>query len=290
MKKAIKIILPIILVIGIVIAAGYLYNNAQIKNNETALPTTTSGETDSKISKYQSYIDKNSDFVGYIKIDGTHIDYPVVQCDNNDYYLTHNFNKKEEGRGAVYMSAECSSSPLDFNTVLYGHNWLDKTMFSELVKYSDIDFYKEHPVVNFDTAYEDMQWKIYAVFITNADETEDNGYIFNYVYPHLDGENFDGYINEIDKRTLYKTGVDIKSTDKILTLSTCSRAMDTGDYRADARIVIVARLVREAENPNVDTSKAVLNTNPKYPQKYCDIMNIENHYKNDEYWYPVEME
>lgn len=289
MKNAIKILLSVILIAAIIVGAVFFYNS-QIKNDKPAVTTAISDSTDEKISKYQSYIDENNDFVGYIKIDGTHIDYPVVQGSDNEFYLTHNFEKEKEERGAIYMDAECSVSPLDFNTVLYGHNWLDKTMFSQLVKYSDIDFYKEHPVINFDTAYDDMQWKIYAVFITNADESEDNGYIFNYIYPHMNGENFDGYINEIDKRTLYKTHVDINSNDKILTLSTCSRAMDTNNYRADARIVIVARLVRDGESTEVDTSKATLNSNPKYPQRYCDIMNIKNNYINDEYWYPTELE
>lgn len=288
MKKAIKILLSVILLAAIAFMAGFYYNT-QIKSSEPAT-TATSDSSEPKISKYQNYIDINSDFVGYIKIDGTHIDYPVVQGSDNEYYLTHNFEKGDEERGAIYMDAACSTSPLDFNTVLYGHNWLDKTMFSELVKYNDIEYYKEHPIIQFDTAYNDLQWKIFAVFITNADENEDNGYIFNYIYPHLDGDNFNGYISEVNKRTLYKTDVDVKSSDKILTLSTCSRAMDTKNRRSDARIVIVARLVRNGENAEVDTSKAILNTNPKYPQKYCDIMGIKNNYANDEYWYPVENE
>lgn len=289
MKKAFMILLSVILISAVIVGAVIFYNS-QIKSDVPAATTAASDSTEQKISKYQSYIQQNSDFVGYIKIEGTQIDYPVVQCGDNEYYLTHNFKKEDEARGAIYMNTECSASPLDFNTVLYGHNWLDKTMFSQLVKYSDIDFYREHPVINFDTAYDDMQWKIYAVFITNADESEDNGYIFNYVYPHLDGENFNGYISEVNKRTLYKTDVDINNNDKILTLSTCSREMDTNNYRADARIVIVARLVRDGESAEVDTSKAALNPNPKYPQKYCNILNIKNNYINDEYWYPVENE
>lgn len=289
MKKAFMILLSVILILAVIVGAVIFYNS-QIRSDVPAATTAASDSTEQKISKYQSYIEQNSDFVGYIKIEGTQIDYPVVQCGDNEYYLTHNFKKEDEARGAIYMNTECSASPLDFNTVLYGHNWLDKTMFSQLVKYSDIDFYREHPVINFDTAYDDMQWKIYAVFITNADESEDNGYIFNYVYPHLDGENFNGYINEVNKRTLYKTDVDINSNDKILTLSTCSREMDTNNYRADARIVIVARLVRDGESTEVDTSAAALNPNPKYPQKYCDILKIQNNYTNDEYWYPVENE
>lgn len=286
MKKFVKIIIPIFIIV--LCAAAAVHFGVFDKEQETT--TAESAVSTEKKSKYQSYIDKNSDFVGYIKIDGTAVDYPVVQCNDDEFYLTHNFDKQPEERGAIYMSSACDSSLRDFNTVLYGHNWLDTTMFSEVTKYENIDFYKEHPVIHFDTAYNDMQWKIFAVFITNADENEDDGYIFNYIYPHLGGENFSGYISEVNKRTLYKTGVDVNSSDKILTLSTCSRKMDVSGYKADARIVVAARLVRDGESSAVDTSKAEINPNPKYPQRYCDNMGIQNVYSNDEKWYPFENE
>ncbi len=286
MKKFVKIIIPIFIIA--LCAAAAVHFGVFDKEQETT--TAESAVSTEKKSKYQSYIDKNSDFVGYIKIDGTAVDYPVVQCNDDEFYLTHNFDKQPEERGAIYMSSACDSSLRDFNTVLYGHNWLDTTMFSEVTKYENIDFYKEHPVIHFDTAYNDMQWKIFAVFITNADENEDDGYIFNYIYPHLGGENFSGYISEVNKRTLYKTGVDVNSSDKILTLSTCSRKMDIAGNKADARIVVAARLVRDGESSEVDTSKAEINPNPKYPQRYCDNMGIQNVYSNDEKWYPFENE
>ncbi len=286
MKKFVKIIIPIFIIV--LCAAAAVHFGVFDKEQETT--TAESTVSTEKKSKYQSYIDQNSDFVGYIKIDGTAVDYPVVQCNDDEFYLTHNFDKQPEERGAIYMNSACDSSLRDFNTVLYGHNWLDTTMFSEVTKYENIDFYKEHPVIHFDTAYNDMEWKIFAVFITNADENEDDGYIFNYIYPHLGGENFSGYISEVNKRTLYKTGVDVNSSDKILTLSTCSRKMDVSGYKADARIVVAARLVRDGESSAVDTSKAEINPNPKYPQRYCDNMGIQNVYSNDEKWYPFENE
>lgn len=286
MKKFVKIIIPIF-IIALCAAAAVHFGVFDKEQETTTAESTVSTE---KKSKYQSYIDQNSDFVGYIKIDGTAVDYPVVQCNDDEFYLTHNFDKQPEERGAIYMSSACDSSLRDFNTVLYGHNWLDTTMFSEVTKYENIDFYKEHPVIHFDTAYNDMEWKIFAVFITNADENEDDGYIFNYIYPHLGGENFSGYISEVNKRTLYKTGVDVNSSDKILTLSTCSRKMDVSGYKADARIVVAARLVRDGESSAVDTSKAEINPNPKYPQRYCDNMGIQNVYSNDEKWHPFENE
>lgn len=290
-KKKSAVIVILVLLIAAAVAGGLYYFNTD-KTKETPTETVTDSQTSVTAvpEKYNEYYEKNNDFVGWIKIDSTHVDYPVVQTDNNDFYLNHNFEKEEEGRGSIFMDMDCSASSLGENTVLYGHNWLDKTMFSELTKYSDLDFYKEHPVVEFNTRTNMYKWKIFAVFITSASADEDNGYIFNYIYPNMGGENFDGYMSEIKKRSLFETGVDVNKNDKILTLSTCTREVDTSNYRADCRIVIVARMVRDGESASVDTSVAKKRDNPKYPQIWYDLKGLENPYKNDEQWYPVEIE
>lgn len=244
---------------------------------------------------YSSVIKVNTDTVGWIKVPNTNIDYPVVQFANNDYYLNHDFDKKYNYRGAIFMDYRNNPTDLDANTIIYGHNCYDKTMFSELDQYEKIDFYKKTPVFEYNTLEKSYKWKIYAVFITNAEASEDNGYVFNYIYPYMDGENFNGFIEEVNKRRLYVTGVDINDEDKMLVLSTCVRTLDTVNnygkttYRADARLVILARAVRDGESAEVDTSKAYVNKNPKYPQLWYDNKNIENPFKNDEKWYPQEV-
>lgn len=284
-KKTVAVFIVLFIVAVAAAAAVCIYNHTKpsAEISETAV-------SESKVSKYQKYMDKNSDFVGYIEIEGTHISYPVVQTTDNAYYLTHNFEKQNEERGAIYMDTSCNPDKLDFNTIIYGHNWLDTTMFSEIPKYSDIDFLKEHPIIKFDSAFEEREWKIFAVFITNADADEDNGYVFNYIYPHMNGDNFSGYMQEINKRSLYRTNIDVKETDKILTLSSCTREMDTSNYRADARIVVVARLVRDGEQSRDGIFTVTKNPDPKYPQLYCDILGKKNNYSSDDLWYPVEMD
>lgn len=289
-RKAITAVIVIVVLVAAAAAAYYIYNAV---NSETSLTTNTTaapaeGETTSVPAEYQEYYNRNNDFVGWIKIDGTEIDYPVVQADDNDYYLNHNFDKKKESRGTIFMDYTSDSNLGYMNTVIHGHNWLDDTVFSELPQYSDIDYYREHPVIEYNTRTEMHKWKIFAVFITTASADEDNGYLFNYVYPDMGGINFDGYMAEINKRTLYYTGVDVNENDKILTLSTCTREVDTRSYRADCRIVILARMVRDGESEQVNTSAAYENENPKYPQIWYDLKNIENPYKNDEFWYPYD--
>lgn len=289
-RKAITAVIVIVVLVAAAAAAYYIYNAV---NSETSLTTNTAaapaeGETTSVPAEYQEYYNRNNDFVGWIKIDGTEIDYPVVQADDNDYYLNHNFDKEKESRGTIFMDYTSDSNLGYMNTVIHGHNWLDDTVFSELPQYSDIDYYREHPVIEYNTRTEMHKWKIFAVFITTASADEDNGYVFNYVYPDMGGINFDGYMAEINKRTLYYTGVDVNENDKILTLSTCTREVDTRSYRADCRIVILARMVRDGESEQVNTSAAYENENPKYPQIWYDLKNIENPYKNDEFWYPYD--
>lgn len=291
MKKKKILLCALIIIITAAVAAGayFVYTNyfkAQPKPQTQS--EAASDEPETVPAEYQEYYNKNNDFVGWITIDGTNVDYPVVQTDDNDYYLTHNFDKEYESRGTIFMDCQSDAGLKYANTVIHGHNWLDDTVFSELVQYSDIDFYREHPVIEYNTRTEVHKWKIFAVIITSADANEDNGYVFNYVYPDMGGINFSGFMEEIEKRSLFITGVDVNSSDKILTLSTCTREVDTKSYRADCRIVIIARMVREGESAAVNVSAAYENSNPKYPQIWYDLKGRENPYKDDAFWYPYD--
>ena len=241
------------------------------------------------VPDYSAVTEQYPGVVGWIKIPNTNVNYPVVQCADNDYYLTHNIQEVKDRRGAIYMDYRNDAVNLNSNTVVYGHNCYDGTMFSDLANYDNIEFYKKAPIIEFNTLNQRYYWKIYAVFITNADEDEDNGYVFNYIYPHMDGLNFYGFIKEVNKRRLYETDVNIYETDKMLVLSTCVRNLDKAGNRADTRLVVLARALRYGESPLVDVEKAVVNPNPKYPQIYYDNNNMENPYKNDSKWYPQEV-
>ena len=173
------------------------------------------------------------------------------------------------------------------NTIIYGHNYLDSTMFSDLENYKDIEFYKTAPVIEFNTIYQNYKWKVFAVFLTTASPELDNGYVFNYIYPFMTDDNFADFIAEVDKRSLYHTDVEVLPTDKILTLQTCTRDLDLSSRKQeDARCIVMARLVRDGESETVDATKATVNENPKYPQLYYDKYKLENPYVNDEKWYP----
>lgn len=301
-----RVFLLIVCVIVFVFSASLVIKHyVEIRNNKKTYEdlsnlvttTTTKDEVveEEVVPDYSPILQQNDDLVGWIKVPNTEINHPVVQYKNNDYYLTHNFEKKYDYRGAIFMDYRNDSVNLDSNTIIYGHNAYDTTMFSELVQYEDVEFYKNSPIIEFNTLENTYKWKIYGVFITNASASEDNNYIFNYIYPYMDGENFDGFINEVNKRRLYSTDVDINDDDKMLVLSTCVRTLDLTNkygkttYRANARLVVLARMVRDDESVYVNVENAVINQNPKYPQLWYDKYGIDNPYKNDEKWYPKEV-
>ena len=104
------------------------------------------------------------DVVGWIKIDGTPIDYPVMQdTTGEDYYLNHNFEGKSDNKGAPFVDENTQIKPLDKNIVIYGHNTRDGSMFGDLDYYLDQAFYKKHPTIMFDTIYETGTYQIVAV-------------------------------------------------------------------------------------------------------------------------------
>lgn len=231
--------------------------------------------------KFADLYVRNPDMVGWLTIENTNINFPIVKGKTDEDYLHKSFDGKETKYGNPFMASRNNPKDLDLNTVIHGHNMRTGSQaFSNLRQYRTVDGFKEHPVIKFSTLYKDYSWKVYAVFLTNSFKDDDNGYIFNYLFGNINSEqNYKDYIAELDKRKLYTTGVDIKSTDRILTLSTCEYDWD------GARLVVVARMVRPGESEEVDVSKAKKNANPKFPQVYYDKHDLKNPFKNDEQWF-----
>lgn len=231
--------------------------------------------------KYAKLYAENQDFVGYLSAEGVGLNLPVVQAKDDEEYLKKNFYGQTTKYGCPFVTHLNNIQPLDMNTVIFGHHMNNKTIFGTLDAYKKIDGFKKAPVITFNTLYKDYHWKIIAAFITNAYGKDDvNNYIFPYYFTKLSTyDRFSAYLNELSQRSLYDTGVDVVATDRILTLSTCSHEFE------DARFVVVARLVRPGESTSVDTTKAVVNSNPRYPQAYYSAKKIKtNPYKNASQW------
>ena len=269
----------------------HIRNNEDMANKVEQLEDNTAVGADGIFEKYRDLYNQNHDFVGWIKIPNTTINHPVVKAPDNDYYLRRNFTGSHDRRGTVFMDYRDHVDVLCKNTILYGHNNLDSTMFSDLDNYKNIEFYKTAPVIEFNTIYHNYKWKIISVFYTNAEDKDDNDYALNYIYPFMTDESFEKYVYEITVRSLYFPDVDVVKTDKILTLSTCTRDMDIkGQGETNARFVIVARMVRDGESDEVNVNAVVKNPQPRYPQIWYDKYGQVNPYKDAERWFPEGVE
>ncbi|MBQ4627389.1 MAG: sortase [Clostridia bacterium] len=245
----------------------------------------TGANADSKypqgmLAKYAQLYDANDDLSGWISIPALQIELPIAIGEDNDYYRNRDIYKKYTMYGVPIFDYRMTDlRNLHRNTVLYGHNMRsDDLIFGMLENYRTIEGYQSAPVIECNTIYGDHTWFVYGVFLSNAYENQDNGYVFPYNFIDISDAKFADYIEEIDKRKLYTTGVDLNVNDKILTLSTCCY-----DF-ADARLVVVARLKRDGESISVDTSNAYKNPNPKYPQAWYDANKKTNPYAEDARW------
>lgn len=238
--------------------------------------------------EYAEIYAQNQDFVGWLHIDNTNIDTAIVHkpSDRNsgseDYYLHKNFFGSYDKYGNPYLDKYNTGSELDKNNIIYGHNMTDGLSFAQLEKYYTIDGFKESPIIEYSTLYGDYKFKVYAVIITNGYSSGDNGYLFSYITAHFPtDENFEGFIEALEERKLYDTGVDINKDDTLITLSTCSYEIKKNQM---GRLAVIGRLVREGESDKVDTSLAVENENVRYPQIWYDEHNMTNPYKNAYRW------
>lgn len=243
--------------------------NEEIVEDARAVYSTTQDGVNNKGMqlKFEALYKQNSDIRGWLCIDGTKVDYPVYQTNDNDFYVTHDMSKNESRYGAIFAdcNATIKKNKHSQNIVLYGHNMIDKSMFGGILDYTKLSFYKENPLIDFDTIYNDGTYKVFAVIITNVKKEHDNGYVFNYMQNRFVSENnFLNWAENVKVRSIIDTGVDINGTDEVITLSTCSYEFD------DARTVVFARKVRQGESMHVNTEKAKYNKTPLYPQAYYD--------------------
>ena len=231
--------------------------------------------------KYSYLYAVNQDLVGWVKIDNTNLDVQVVQSSDNDYYLNRDFYRKTSRYGCPYLDFKNDPKYLDDNTVIYGHHMTDGLMFSNLDKYKTLEGYKESPIIEYSTLYETYYFKVFAAFISNAKVVDDNGNFFNFIVTDfVTDEKFSGFIDEVEKRSIFKTDVNVQPDDKLITLVTCSYEFDS------ARLVVMGRLLRENESKSVLVDEATLNTSPKYPQAWYDAKNMTNPYADDICWTP----
>ena len=195
-------------------------------------------ETPDILEEYVGPFNLNQKLVGWVKIDGTKIDYPVMQTSNNDYYLDHNFDQEEDKNGSIFLDKECSIWPRSQNLLIYGHNMKSGKMFGTLKSYKDKAFFDKHPQIQFDTIYEKGIYDVMYVFSEVVhEETEVTFKYYQFINANS-ADEYNSYMKDMSEMSLYDTGVTSVYGDALITLSTC-------DYTQGAeRFVIVAKKVK----------------------------------------------
>ncbi len=172
----------------------------------------------------------NSDTVGYIKVNNTNINYPVVQTNNNTFYLTHTFDKTENKAGWVFMDYRNHNDNFDTNTILYAHGRLDNTMFGSLRKVIKEEWYTnpDNYILQYSNDYYSSKWQVFSIY--RVKETDD------YIKTNFNSnEEYNSFINLINGRSIYDFNVSVTTNDNIITLSSC--------YNDTDRMVLHAKLV-----------------------------------------------
>ena len=181
---------------------------------------------------------ENSDMVGWILIEDTNIDYPVMQTPTDPtYYLKHNFEKTYTDYGCPFMQADCDALAPSDNLIIYGHNMKDGSMFADLAKYRSKDFWQAHKTVRFDTALGGSAYEIFAVIHTTVQADAADAFPFYRFVDAVAPEDFADYVSACKARALYDTGIFAEYGDRLLTLSTCDNITDNG------RLLVIAKRI-----------------------------------------------
>ena len=190
------------------------------------------------LEEYQTLYNNNKSLIGWVRIDDTLIDYPVMQSQSNEYYLNHNFNQQKDNNGSIFIDSACSIWPRSQNIIMYGHNMKSGKMFGDLKKYKQEQFAKDHPYIFFDTLYNKGKYQVMYVF---GDVVYDEAEVAFKYYQFIDAnsaEEWDSAMHDMAEKSMYDLGITAAYGEDIITLSTC-------DYEKDAeRFVVVAKRVK----------------------------------------------
>lgn len=189
------------------------------------------------LEEFKILLNKNQKLIGWLKIDDTNIDYPVMQTTDNEYYLDHNLNQEYDKNGSIFMDKDCDILEPSTNLILYGHHMKSGQMFGNLDRYGSEAYYKEHPLIQFDTIYEKGTYQVMYVFRSHVYSEEEIAFKYYQFIDVNSEQEFDSYMQEMAEMSYYDTGVTAQYGDQLLTLSTCDNQEKNG------RFVVVAKKI-----------------------------------------------
>lgn len=232
LRYTIIMILSLIVISGIVYISIKLYTDNKEDKDYSSLSEYMKEETGEenkdkekteKMIKLEELHKENEDIIAWLEIPDTKISYPVLQTGDNEYYLTHNYKKEYSASGSIFLDKDVDIEKPSSNFLMYGHRNKKGIMFEDLLKFKDKEFYENHKKIKFTTLNEDTEYEILAVFYSRvyyADEVD----VFRYYY-FVDAENeeeYNEFVENAKRVSIYDTGVEAKYGDTLITLSTCN--------------------------------------------------------------------
>ena len=247
-KKIVMILLIVIVLLGLTYIGICLYYNFKDKNdNKNILKKVDIKEIKEKepdktqrMLKLEELKKENDDIIGWLEINDTNINYPVLQGDDNDYYIDHNYKKEWSSAGSLFLDKDFDLQNGSDNYLIYGHRNKTGIMFEDLIKYANEDFYKNHTKIKFTTLDEDAEYVIISVFYSRVYYKNETNVFKYYNFVNATDENdYNNYVYNAKKKSIYIIDEDAKYGDQLLTLSTCEYSQTNG------RFVVVAKKITD---------------------------------------------
>ena len=259
MKKQLKEIIYVLIIIFTILITSastlYLYNNkliekeskeesklidiVDIEESNKEQNDIVTNELPERVLKVRKLKQINEDIVGWLEIEGTSINYPVLQGTDDNYYMNHNYKKEKSKKGSIFLSKDYDWTIPSCNLLIYGHNLQNGTMFEELLKYENEDFYKKHPTIRFTTKNEDSTYEIISVFKSRVYYKSEENVFRYYFFTNAETEKeYNEFIENAKKASLYDIEASAEYKDELITLSTCSY------HTEDGRFAIVGRKIK----------------------------------------------
>lgn len=237
--RKIQLILIITLIISVLCIAYYYHKQKEKQNPLDNIKIDTSQVVEDKTERMlqvEELKKENGDTIGWLEIPNTNINFPVMQGTDNEYYMTHTYKKEESKDGSIFLDKNYNWDLPSSNLLLYGHNNKNGNMFEGLLKYKEESYYKENPTIKFTTTKEDCEYEIIAVFLSRVYyKNEKNVFRYYYFVNANNEEEYNEFVSNAKKSSIYDTGITAQYGEQLLTLSTCEYSQE------DGRFAIVAK-------------------------------------------------
>ena len=236
-------LLTIICIVSIAFIINYIHKSSKENQNildDIKIDTDKiTEETTERMLQVRELKKQYQDIVCWIEIPNTKINFPVVQGTDNEYYMTHTYKKEYSKDGSIFLDKDYNWELPSNNLLIYGHNNKNGNMFQDLLKYKEESYYKEHQRIRLTTEKEDKEYEILSAFLSRVYyKSEQNVFRYYYFVNAENQEEYNNFIEESKKASLYDTGVSAEYGEQLLTLSTCEYSQENGRFAIVAKQVV----------------------------------------------------